>query len=78
MQRRHILSSAAAAIVGTPLAILPGAAWAAYPEKPVVLVVPFPPGGPADGYGRAFAQALSIQSLASSGTCGPTTASTVA
>ena len=61
MQRRHILSSAAAAIVGTPLAILPGAAWAAYPEKPVVLVVPFPPGGPADGYGRAFAQALSIQ-----------------
>ena len=61
MQRRQILSTAAAAIVGTPLFLLPATAWAAYPEKPVVFVVPFPPGGPADGYGRAFAQALSVQ-----------------
>ncbi len=61
MQRRHIVSTFAAAVVGTPLLLLPGAAWAAYPEKPLVFVVPFPPGGPADGYGRAFAQALSAQ-----------------
>ena len=61
MQRRQILSNAAATVVGTPLALLSGAAWAAYPEKPVTVVVPFPPGGPADSYGRAFAQALSVQ-----------------
>lgn len=40
------------------LAALPTLARAAWPEKPLTFVVPFPPGGPADGYGRAFAQAL--------------------
>jgi tripartite-type tricarboxylate transporter receptor subunit TctC len=32
---------------------------AAYPNKPIKLVIPFPPGGPADGIGRSMAAALS-------------------
>lgn len=37
----------------------PGAAHAAYPEKPITLVVPFPAGSGTDSVGRIFAEELS-------------------
>jgi tripartite-type tricarboxylate transporter receptor subunit TctC len=47
-------------LICTTAALASGAALAqAYPSKPVHLIVGFPPGGPADYFGRALAQAMS-------------------
>jgi tripartite-type tricarboxylate transporter receptor subunit TctC len=51
---RNLLAALACAA-----ALFPGGASAQYPAKPVHLVVGFPAGGPADIFGRTFAQALS-------------------
>ena len=48
LTRRTLLSTIAAA----PLATLPRAAFAAYPDKPMRLIVPFAAGGNADFVGR--------------------------
>lgn len=46
----------AAAAIG--LIAVTSTAWADYPEKPVVLVVPFAAGGPSDKIARDLAEAL--------------------
>ena len=57
VKRRHLLLAAAgASSLGLPLA---QAQSAAFPNRPVRLVVPFPPGGPVDTVARTVAQRLS-------------------
>jgi tripartite-type tricarboxylate transporter receptor subunit TctC len=48
---KHLLLTVLAAAVTT-------SAWAEYPEKPVIIVVPFAAGGPTDKVARDFAEAL--------------------
>jgi len=51
---------AALALAAIQCLLLPGSAFGQpYPSKPVRLIVGFPAGGPADIFGRTFAQALS-------------------
>lgn len=65
MVRRRLLISAAAAFTTTSLPwIAAGAASAqpaAWPQRPIRLVVPFPPGGSADFLGRLVAEKITIQ-----------------
>ena len=56
--RRAALHLGLLALVGG-LATMPGLAAAAYPDKPIRLIVPYPPGGATDVIGRVMAQRLS-------------------
>jgi tripartite-type tricarboxylate transporter receptor subunit TctC len=38
--------------------IAPGVGWARYPERPITMIVPYAPGGTADGLARVVAQGL--------------------
>lgn len=59
MQKRHFLRVAAATLA---LAIAaPAVAADAYPDRPVRMIIPFPPGGTLDVVGRLLAQKLSEQ-----------------
>jgi tripartite-type tricarboxylate transporter receptor subunit TctC len=58
MKRHHFLRAIAAAALACTLA----PAWAqAYPNKPVRVIIPFPPGGTLDFIGRTLAQKMSEQ-----------------
>ena len=52
-------SKAVAAAVGVALFTVGGAAWAAYPEKSIRILVPFPPGGGNDALIRSITPKLS-------------------
>ena len=54
MNRRHLLLAGSAAALGVPLA----RALAAWPAKPVTIVVPFPPGGGTDAFARPLFAAM--------------------
>ena len=56
MRRRTLLAASAASLAGAPLSTL---AQAAYPNRPVRLIAPFPPGGTSDVLSRLLAQKMS-------------------
>jgi tripartite-type tricarboxylate transporter receptor subunit TctC len=53
VRRRLLIAIAAVGIAASPLAIAQGAA---YPGKPIRLIVPYPPGGPLDAAARTLAE----------------------
>jgi tripartite-type tricarboxylate transporter receptor subunit TctC len=55
MRRRNLLQA-----LGTSAVFAPLSGWAqAYPNRPIKIIIPFPPGGPTDVLGRIVAQKLS-------------------
>lgn len=57
IKRRRALIGAIRGL-GALAVLTPGLAMANYPDRPIQLVVPFPPGGPSDNYARILASAL--------------------
>jgi tripartite-type tricarboxylate transporter receptor subunit TctC len=57
-QETDMLNTRFLAIAGLAVAALSNAAWAAYPDKPVTLVVPYSAGGPTDVVARLLGGAM--------------------
>src|SRR5450432_1102831 len=56
MRRRDVLALGAAAVSARALASHPAFAQSKYPDRPIRLVIPFPPGGGFDAVGRPWAE----------------------
>jgi tripartite-type tricarboxylate transporter receptor subunit TctC len=60
-KRNAVTAALALAVLGlAALSPLGNMAHAAYPDKPIKIVIPFAPGGPSDVLGRAIAQKLNV------------------
>ncbi|HEX2542642.1 MAG TPA: tripartite tricarboxylate transporter substrate binding protein [Caldimonas sp.] len=59
MQRRELLTNAACLLAGGTGLLTAAFAQSSYPDKPITMIVPFPPGGVADTVARPVAEALS-------------------
>ena len=57
MNRRHLLARVASSAAALALAGA-AAAQSSYPDKPITMIVPFPPGGVADTVARPVAEAM--------------------
>ncbi|MDH5287534.1 MAG: tripartite tricarboxylate transporter substrate binding protein [Betaproteobacteria bacterium] len=53
-----MLSASRFAATACALAFAAGSAWAQFPERPITMIVPFPPGGVADTVARPIAEAM--------------------
>jgi tripartite-type tricarboxylate transporter receptor subunit TctC len=57
LRRRHFATLGAMVLIASVTAVMP-VAQAAWPERAITMIVPFPPGGPADSLARAIALKL--------------------
>ncbi len=58
MRRRDVLALALSAAAVRGLSLRPAVAEANYPERPIRLIIPFPPGGGFDAVGRPWAERI--------------------
>src|SRR5437016_5274984 len=58
MRRRDVLELGLAAVAARALAPRAAVAQAKYPDRPIRLVIPFPPGGGYDAIGRPWAEKI--------------------
>ncbi len=58
MRRRELFTILGGAVAALSASPRPGLAQARYPERPIRLVIPFPPGGAFDAIGRGWADGM--------------------